>query len=124
MVDLIAQHEPQELRLRDVSHRLRTGKELHRAGKVLDARRLERRHRVGVGLLERTYDFLPRVRGLRKSAAETKLILDRGREEALLDREGPDELPRAVGSRVWLELGLPRRESLPEIQWRVVILVG
>src|SRR5437762_6217863 len=110
MVDLIAQHEPQELRLRDVSHRLRAGKELHRAGEVFVARRLERRHRVGVGLLERGRDLLPRVRGLRKSAAETQLILDRGSEEALFDREGPDELTRAVGSRMWLELGLVRWE--------------
>src|SRR4051812_24309806 len=120
MVDLVAEHEPEELHLRNVSHGAGTREELHRSSQIVVARRLQRVHHLRVSLEKCADGLAPALGRLRKAAAEVQLVLESEQDEPLLDREGPYELPRGVRTRMRLELRLVRGERLDHTSSRAV----
>src|SRR5213594_707973 len=62
VVNLVGEHEPEELHLRQVAHRLRRREERHRARKLVVARGGKPRGHVGVRLHEGVDHLLPRFR--------------------------------------------------------------
>src|SRR5690349_9208747 len=121
MVDLVAEHEPEKLHLRDVADRAGTGEELHGAAEVLVARPLQRLHHLGVSLEKGADGLLPLLRRLREPATEIELIPEGEENESLLDGEGPHELPRRIRARMRLELRLIRGERLDDAPRRTML---
>src|SRR3954468_14700865 len=106
MVDLVAEHEPEELHLRNVTHGAGAREELRRSREVVVARRLERVNHLGVSLEKCAHGFTPSLGRLRKATAEVELVLESEQDEPLLHREGPHELPRGVRTGMRLQLRL------------------
>src|SRR6185369_11127355 len=106
MMDLVAEHELDEVGERHLALLLRRDYEYDGAVEVLILRFAQLGHDIGAGPFEGVENALPVLRRLSIPAAEHVFAAKRAEQHRLLDDEGPSQVQRVIRPLVRAEIRL------------------